>query len=810
MAADPNRATFMQQLSEMRALRSQQLQAGGQQMQALGRQTAMMSSMNSNLAKQTQQISQLNNSLSRGFSGLAKSIGGLSSAVTRGAASTVAAVGRGAGGAIGSAASGAGRVSASAVSGITSGVVSALKFTLPAAIAGVVGKSLVWDNIDEDTKKELGENVGGIFKNVFGDSLKPVTKELKVMTLTLADTLESLGETIGGVVAGIKGKLPALKDSAKETASNVSNRASQVVDKAKENIPHGARVAGIMARDVASVAKKGYDLVSGASGADVSTAKGVAAGVGAIAVGKKTASVLQESAATAKGVEKAAGAKNSITKLAMDILKKDGSKVTKASLLAARVVARLTLMSGPVVSKLLGAILKYKLAKWTAVLSLVIEGGMYWLIASEVEAMMQEGVLNAEEGKSLIELARKQAAYSSAGALALGGIGAAAGSGLFSIPLGIGGSILGGMAGSKIAEATTKLPDSLKQEYEETKKEAGVTGSINPASVANKKKEKTDKKAATVVSKPSAGATEDKKGENGTAQKAMEYFMSRGWTREQAAGIVGNLQTESSTFSTTAVGDGGKAVGIAQWHPDRQQRFKDIFKKDIRDASFEEQLAFVDYELNNQEKVAGSKLREAKTADEAALIMDEYYERSKGTGKGVGGAMVKKRQQNALALMGGGAQSTMMAGAGGDQTAALGAGQVSAAKKPTAGMNVSQKMDYYRNQIGDDKGPEGAPTKPDEQKKPGLFDSFKSAFSGDAFDKLTGDLQKGIDEIMGLDISSKKEAAAGSAIPVGGGGDTVVNVSGGGGNAPPAYNPIAPAASYQSQFTSLAGIQRTA
>jgi hypothetical protein len=809
MAADPNRDTFLKQLSEMRALRSQQLQAGGQQMQALGRQTAMMSNMNNTLARQSQTLSQLNNSLSRGFSGLAKSIGGLSSAVTRGAASTVAAVGRGAGGAVGSAAAGVGKVSSSAVSGITHGIVSSLSYALPTAIAGVIGKSLIWDNIDDGTKKEMGENIGGIFKNVFGDSLKPVTKELKVMTMTLADTLESLGDTIGGVVAGIKGRMPALKEGAKDRVSSVTSRASDAAEKVRENIPHGARVAKIMGEDVSKAAKKGYDIATSITGPDATGAKGVAAGVGAIAVGKKTANVLQESAATAKGVEKAAGAKNSITKLAMDLLKKDGSKVTKASLLAARVVARLTLMSGPVVSKLLGAILKYKLAKWTAVLSLVIEGGMYWLIASEVEAMMQEGVLNAEEGKSLIELARKQAAYSSAGALALGGIGAAAGSGLLSIPLGIGGSVLGGIVGNKIAEATTKLPESLKQEYEETKKEAGTTGSVNPATVANKKKAKTDKKAASAVSKPSAGATEGKKGENGTAQKAMEYFMSRGWTKEQAAGIVGNLQAESSSFNTTAVGDNGQAVGIAQWHPDRQQRFKEIFKKDIKDASFEEQMAFVDYELNNQEKVAGDLLRNAKTADEAAAIIDKYYERSKGTA-------LNKRQQNALALMGGGAQTTMMASAGGgaqsggDVVSGLPTNQVSAAQKPTAGMNVSQKMDYYRNQIGDEKGPESTTAKAGEPKQPGLLEGFKNAFDSSNSDSLTAQLMKGIEGLMEFDVKAKKEAASGGSVVTGGDTTIVNNNTGGGGGGAPAYNPIMPAASYQSQFTSLAGIQRTA
>jgi hypothetical protein len=119
------------------------------------------------------------------------------------------------------------------------------------------------------------------------------------------------------------------------------------------------------------------------------------------------------------------------------------------------------------------------------------------------------------------------------------------------------------------------------------------------------------------------------------AETAMKFFMSAGYTKEQAAGLVGNLQVESGkNLNTGAVGDGGKAKGIAQWHPDRQAKFQEIIGKDVMSSTLEEQLRFVDWELKNTEKSAGDKLRAAKTAAEAARIVDKQYERSSGEALG--------------------------------------------------------------------------------------------------------------------------------------------------------------------------------
>jgi len=166
---------------------------------------------------------------------------------------------------------------------------------------------------------------------------------------------------------------------------------------------------------------------------------------------------------------------------------------------------------------------------------------------------------------------------------------------------------------------------------------------------------------------PAGGAKEE--------QAAMAYFQAQGWTKEQAAGLAANIKRESA-FRPDAVGDGGKAYGIAQWHPDRQAEFKKKFGKDIQGSSLEEQMAFMHYELTQgNERKAGNILRQAKSAQEAAAAVSTHYERPADKA-----GEAAKRGQLATAMLGGvpGA-SQAAAGAGAVQVA-----QANAAAAPGA------------------------------------------------------------------------------------------------------------------------------
>jgi hypothetical protein len=109
-------------------------------------------------------------------------------------------------------------------------------------------------------------------------------------------------------------------------------------------------------------------------------------------------------------------------------------------------------------------------------------------------------------------------------------------------------------------------------------------------------------------------------------RKAVEYFLHHGWTLEHACGIAANLHAESG-MRPDAVGDGGMAYGIAQWHPPRQAGFERTFGKPIQGTTFEEQLAWVHAELKGPEHFAGAKLSECTTAAQAGDCVSRFYER---------------------------------------------------------------------------------------------------------------------------------------------------------------------------------------
>ncbi len=126
-------------------------------------------------------------------------------------------------------------------------------------------------------------------------------------------------------------------------------------------------------------------------------------------------------------------------------------------------------------------------------------------------------------------------------------------------------------------------------------------------------------------------------------QKAVGILMTKGWSKEQAAGIVGNLQQESG-MNTKAHNKKENAQGIAQWRGERLEAFKKKYGKEVMNATLEEQLDFVDHELKTTEKKAGNLLKTAKSASDAAKIVDKHFERSAGT-------EVNRRTANAEVLM---------------------------------------------------------------------------------------------------------------------------------------------------------------
>lgn len=140
----------------------------------------------------------------------------------------------------------------------------------------------------------------------------------------------------------------------------------------------------------------------------------------------------------------------------------------------------------------------------------------------------------------------------------------------------------------------------------------------------------------------------------GASSQAMEFFQSRGYSREQASGIVGNLIHESN-LNPGAVGDNGTSIGIGQFHNERAAALKQFAAARGKSPNdFQTQLEFVDHELQTSEGATRAELMAARTPEEAARAFIGY-ERPQGytVANPAGGLGYANRVANAQALAGG-------------------------------------------------------------------------------------------------------------------------------------------------------------
>ena len=135
---------------------------------------------------------------------------------------------------------------------------------------------------------------------------------------------------------------------------------------------------------------------------------------------------------------------------------------------------------------------------------------------------------------------------------------------------------------------------------------------------------------------------------NSNKEKIWNFLISKGFTKEQTAGIMGNIRRESSKFDPTALNSHGGAYGIIQWKSGRKNNLKAYAEKNGKKYSdLELQLNFIMEELNGTEKKAMKKIKEVtgsgvQAVKDAALVWNRYYERS--------GESAKLRQNYALKI----------------------------------------------------------------------------------------------------------------------------------------------------------------
>jgi hypothetical protein len=113
------------------------------------------------------------------------------------------------------------------------------------------------------------------------------------------------------------------------------------------------------------------------------------------------------------------------------------------------------------------------------------------------------------------------------------------------------------------------------------------------------------------------------------AKSAYDYFVGQGYSKSQAAGIVGNLLHESG-LDPTISHDQGTGIGIAGWRLERRQALREFAAaRGTSETDFKTQLAFVDHELKTSEPGARTALMQAQTPQDAAVAFIRF-ERPKG------------------------------------------------------------------------------------------------------------------------------------------------------------------------------------
>lgn len=233
-----------------------------------------------------------------------------------------------------------------------------------------------------------------------------------------------------------------------------------------------------------------------------------------------------------------------------------------------------------------------------------------------------------------------------------GGLSAvAAGSGALSVLAGLAGVGLAGAAGYGIGSIVS---NNLSPETNNSIGK-GIATVLAKLGVKSAQEALDNDAAASVARRSGSGKiTSGKKAAD--PKQIVDKLTAMGWTPEQAAGIAASFMQESGLDPAARNSTSG-AYGIGQWLGSRVGDFKAFAGRDLAGSSLDDQLKFFQHEVTNgKEKRAGDLLRAAKTAEEAARIHSEAYERP-----GSAEANVVRRQRLAAQLAAGGRAANVAA-----------------------------------------------------------------------------------------------------------------------------------------------------
>jgi hypothetical protein len=132
---------------------------------------------------------------------------------------------------------------------------------------------------------------------------------------------------------------------------------------------------------------------------------------------------------------------------------------------------------------------------------------------------------------------------------------------------------------------------------------------------------------------PSSDDPESERALSSPEKTAFNFFVQKGLTKDQAAGIVGNLIQESGVDPTIAQYGGGPGRGIAQWSTggrwDSSSKDNVTWYADAHGESrwaLDTQLNFIWYELTTFSGYGLAKLRASTTVSAATVVFMTDFE----------------------------------------------------------------------------------------------------------------------------------------------------------------------------------------
>ena len=116
---------------------------------------------------------------------------------------------------------------------------------------------------------------------------------------------------------------------------------------------------------------------------------------------------------------------------------------------------------------------------------------------------------------------------------------------------------------------------------------------------------------------------------DGRIEYAMDFFTERGFTKQAAAGIVGNLLAESGINPKSEQYGGGPGRGIAQWSVGQrwQTYLKFAENRNLDPLDLDAQLRFVIHEMPSQMGESAKTIKTMTDAIAAAKLFMDKYER---------------------------------------------------------------------------------------------------------------------------------------------------------------------------------------